>query len=77
MAWVIAHFTLPQSDFGFHGHSRPQAMIVVFALLQHNAHRHTLHNLYVIARRIFRRQQTESRTRGAAEGINVTAVVAS
>src|SRR5471030_2213936 len=51
-------------------------MIIIFAGLQHNAHRHTLHNLYIIAGSIFRRKQTESRTRGAPEGVDVAPVVA-
>jgi hypothetical protein len=40
---------LPQFHFRFHGHSWPQAMIIVFALIQHNAHRDTLHHFHVIA----------------------------
>ena len=51
-------------------------MIVILARLQHNAHRNALHNFYIVAAGILRRQQAEARTGGAAEGIDAAAIVA-
>src|SRR5579859_3316903 len=51
-------------------------MIVIFARLQDNPHRNALYDFYVITAGILRWQQAEARASGAAERIDVAAIVA-
>ena len=51
---------LPRSfhlDLGLDGHSQAQQMVFVLAGIEHDFHRHALHDFHVIAGGIFRRQQ--------------------
>ena len=63
-----AHFT---STFGFDRHSRAQQMVIVRAWIQHDLHGQTLHNLHVVAGRILRRKQAESRAARAGDTVHL------
>src|SRR5882724_1302924 len=43
----------------FHVHPRPQHRAILLNRIEHDLHRNPLHNLHVISRRVFRRQQTQ------------------
>jgi hypothetical protein len=47
----------------------------VLALVEHDLHRHALHDLHVVARRVLRGQQAELRARGGRHAVDVAAVL--
>src|SRR5438477_243539 len=64
----------PSSDFDFrhHGHAWPQHVIVIWRLINHDLDRYALHDLDIIARGVFRWQQTERRTRARLNAVHVS-----
>ncbi len=49
----------------------PQQVLGVLALLEHDLHRHALHDFDVVAGRVFRRQQAEARAGGGGDAVHV------
>src|SRR3974377_1290404 len=55
----------------FHVHARPQHRHVRGNRIEHDLYRNALHHFHVVARRIFRRQQAQHRSRGPRERIHM------
>src|ERR1700677_2284134 len=65
-----------QVNLGLDVHPRTKLVIPVFALFQHDLDRDALNDFYVVAGRVFRRQQAEDRTGGTGNTVNVAFVSA-
>src|ERR1700684_2520512 len=63
-----------QINLGLDVHPRTKLMVAVFALFQHDLDRDALNDFYVVASRVFRREQAEDRAGGTGNAVNVTFV---
>src|SRR6185312_1449647 len=63
-------------DRGLDRHARAQQMLWVLSLIETNANRETLDNLYVISAGVLRRKQTEQRSRGSRKILDGASIVA-
>src|SRR5207253_6142427 len=52
-----------------HRHARTQHTLQVLLIIEHDLHRHALNYFHIIARRVFRRQQTESRATASLNAV--------
>src|SRR5262249_46983075 len=63
-----------QKDFGCDIHAGPEQPIVVLPGIDDDLDGHSLHDLHVVAGRVFRGKQTEAWTRGTGDAVHVAPV---
>src|ERR1700726_72493 len=54
------------------GHARAKHALHLLLLIEHDLHRHPLHHFHIVARGIFRRQQTERRSAASLNAVNAS-----